>query len=81
MAGPDDTVLLYVGRFAPRKELIEALAGGVPVVGVRRGGVQSVVTDEVGGLAPPGVPAGFAAALEAARARDPASLGAALCPR
>jgi len=151
-AGPDKTVLLYVGRFAPEKELpvlfeafrrlaagggyrlvllgdgegraavealaatapgvtyagylghgealarayasadvfvtpggnetlgltaIEALASGVPVVGVRRGAIQSVVTDEVGALAPPGDPAGFAAAVEAVRARGPATLGAA----
>ncbi len=149
-AGPQDTVLLYVGRLAPEKELpalfaafrrlagaggyrlvvvgegeerpavealtrevlgvhyagqlahdeslartyasadifvtpggnetlgltaIEALASGLPVVGVRRGGIQSVVTEAVGELAPPGEAAALAQAIAAIRHRGRALLG------
>lgn len=54
---------------------IEALASGLPVAGVRRGGIQSVVTGAVGELAAPGDAAALAQAIEAIRRRGRALLG------
>jgi len=56
---------------------IEALASGLPVVGVRQGGIQSVVTDAVGALAAPQDPAALAEAVEGVRRRGPQALRAA----
>lgn len=53
--------------------LVEAQAGGVPVVGTRVGGIVDVVRDgETGLLVPPGAPQALAAAI--ARLRSDASL-------
>ncbi len=56
---------------------IEALASGLPVVGTRQGGIQSVVTDAVGALVSPDDPAALAEAVEAIRRRGPDALRAA----
>ncbi len=54
---------------------VEALASGLPVAGVRRGGIQSVVTEAVGELAEPGDAAQLGRAIEAIRCRGRALLG------
>ena len=44
--------------------ILEALASGVPVVGIRQGGPARILTPELGDLAAPGDPADFAEKLE-----------------
>ena len=55
--------------------IIEALACGIPVVGVNAGAVPEHVDETVGMLAPPGDAAGTAAAIAALYERDLAILG------
>ena len=55
--------------------IIEALACGIPVVGVNAGAVPEHVDETVGMLAPPGDAAGTAAAIAALYERDLAVLG------
>ncbi|WP_367272104.1 glycosyltransferase family 4 protein [uncultured Caulobacter sp.] len=57
--------------------VLEAMACGLPIVGVAAGGVGETVDDEVGQLAARSEPAAFAEAIEALFARDPAAIGAA----
>jgi alpha-1,6-mannosyltransferase len=57
--------------------VLEALACGVPVVGVGSGGVVETVNDRVGQLAASADPGDFAEAVEALFARDLDALGAA----
>ncbi len=54
---------------------VEALASGLPVAGVRQGGIQSVVTEAVGELAAPGDAAALALAIETIRRRGRSLLG------
>jgi alpha-1,6-mannosyltransferase len=44
--------------------ILEALASGVPVVGIRQGGPARILTPELGALATPGDPADFAEKIE-----------------
>lgn len=57
--------------------VLEAMACGLPVVGVAAGGVAESVDQEVGQLAPRSEPAAFAEAIEALFARDFGVVGAA----
>lgn len=57
--------------------VLEAMACGLPVVGVAAGGVAESVDQEVGQLAPRSEPAAFAEAIEALFARDLGVVGAA----
>lgn len=57
--------------------VLEAMACGLPVVGVAAGGVAESVDHEVGELAVRSEPAAFAEAIEALFARDLAAVGAA----
>ena len=57
--------------------VLEAMACGLPVVGVAAGGVAESVDEEVGQLAVASDPAAFAEAIEALFARDIAAVGAA----
>lgn len=57
--------------------VLEAMACGLPVVGVALGGVAESVDDEVGQLAMRSEPGAFAEAIEALFARDIAAIGAA----
>ncbi|WP_454716359.1 glycosyltransferase family 4 protein [Caulobacter segnis] len=57
--------------------VLEAMACGLPVVGVAAGGVAESVDEEVGQLASMSEPAAFAEAIEALFARDIAAIGAA----
>lgn len=57
--------------------VLEAMACGLPVVGVAAGGVAESVDHEVGQLAIRSEPAAFAEAIEALFARDIAAVGAA----
>lgn len=56
---------------------LEAMACGLPIVGVASGGIAELVDSSVGVLAPTATPGAFAEAIEALFARDPAALGAA----
>ena len=56
--------------------VLEALACGVPVVGMAAGGVAELVDERVGVLAEPGRAASFAAAVDALFQRDLSRLGA-----
>jgi len=55
--------------------VLEAMACGLPVVGVAAGGVAESVDEEVGQLAVASEPAAFAEAIEALFARDVAAVG------
>jgi alpha-1,6-mannosyltransferase len=55
--------------------VLEAMACGLPVVGVAAGGVAESVDEEVGQLAVASEPAAFAEAIEALFARDIAAIG------
>ncbi len=55
--------------------IIEALACGIPVVGVNAGAVPEHVDESVGMLAPPGDTSGMAKAIAALYDRDLAALG------
>lgn len=57
--------------------VLEAMACGLPVIGVAAGGVAESVDEEVGQLASVSEPAAFAEAIEALFARDVAAIGAA----
>lgn len=57
--------------------VLEAMACGLPVVGVAAGGVAESVDDEVGQLARASEPGAFSEAVEALFARDVAAVGAA----
>jgi alpha-1,6-mannosyltransferase len=57
--------------------VLEAMACGLPVVGVAAGGVAESVDEEVGQLAVASEPTAFAEAIEALFARDIAAVGAA----
>ena len=57
--------------------VLEAMACGLPVVGVAAGGVAESVDEEVGQLATESEPAAFAEAIEALFARDIVAVGAA----
>ena len=54
--------------------VLEALACGLPVVGVESGGVSELVDDTIGQLAPRPTSAALAEAIEALLARDPGPL-------
>lgn len=56
--------------------VVEALASGLPVVGVAQGGVAELVGPEVGMLAPRATAASLAEAIEALASKDLALLGA-----
>lgn len=57
--------------------VLEAMACGLPVVGVEAGGVSELVDEAVGQLAPRAEAGALAEAVEALFARDPAAIGAA----
>ena len=57
--------------------VLEAMACGLPVVGVESGGVSELVDEAVGQLAPRPEPGALAEAVEALFDRDPAAIGAA----
>jgi alpha-1,6-mannosyltransferase len=57
--------------------VIEAMACGRPVIGLRAGAVAELIDDNVGLLAEPGRPAALAEAIAALYARDLAALGTA----
>jgi alpha-1,6-mannosyltransferase len=56
--------------------VLEAMACGLPVVGVAEGGVAELVGDRHGVLVPPGSAAAFAEGIESLYARGPRALGA-----
>lgn len=55
--------------------ILEAMASGLPVVGIASGGVAESVDESVGQLAPRSTPQAFAAAIEALFRRDLRALG------
>jgi len=57
--------------------VLEAMACGLPVVGVESGGVSELVDEAVGQLAPRAEAGALAEAVDALFARDPAAIGAA----
>lgn len=65
-AGPQETFGLVV---------LEAMASGLPIVGVAAGGIAELVVDRHGILAPPGDGNAFADAIETLYTKDMATLG------